>query len=402
MTSLRIRIFQVALTLYAVVGLVESALILVYPRAILDHWRQFSTAALEAGSTSWSRWEAAAPRMLELYLSSALCALSLGLALTLAWRAAHRPEARALAVFLSSLFIPGTALSAAGVSISAQLLLHGAAMWVAVACFLRFATLFPRPVTAATLQDAARSRAERRGKKPPAVGRIRRALVRPAVVWGSAAAGAAMSLAARLGGMLAVEVVVSVGLVWGVLTGVGYLRSSYQVSDAAGRRHILWVVQGFYGALWVAGIGILASAVISAKAGYVQGAAGVTTGLVVPYTAMAAQILASIAAMGVIVAGLGVALLYDGAVDPALALKRTTVYGVLAVAGALLFGVVENVASSFLAGVLNLSEGLGAAVAGAVVALAFGPLKQWITGVVERRIVEAPSAGELPAETVGA
>ncbi|HEX8832163.1 MAG TPA: hypothetical protein VF705_13400 [Longimicrobium sp.] len=402
MTSLRTRIFQVALTLYAVVGLVESALVLVYPRRILDHWRELGTATLEAGSTSWSRWEAASPRMLELYLSSALCTLALGLALTLVWRAAHRPEARVLAVFLSVLFIPGTALSAAGVSIHAQLLLHGAAAWVAVACFVRFATLFPRPVTAATLQDAARSRAERRGKEARALGPVRRALLRPEVVWGGAAAGAAVSLAARTGGMLAAEVFISIGLVWGVLTGVGYLRGSYEVSDAAGRRHILWVVQGFYGALWVAGIGILASVVISAKAGFAQGSAGVTTALVVPYAAMAAQILGSIAAMGVIVVGLGVALLYDGALDPALALKRTTVYGTLAVTGALLFGVVENVASSFLAGVLNLSEGLGAAVAGAVVALAFGPLKQWITGVVERRIVAAPEPRELPAEAAGA
>ena len=402
MTSLRIRLFQVALTLYAVVGLVESALVLVYPRWLLEHWREISTATLQAGSTSWSRWEAAAPRMLELYLSSALCALSLGLALTLAWRAAHRPEARVLAVFLSCMFIPGAALSAAGLSIPAQLLLHGAASWVAVACFVRFATLFPRPVTEATLHGAARSRAERRGKKPPAVGRVRRALLRPEVVWGGAAAGAAVSLAARVGGILAVEVAVSVGLLWGVLTGVGYLRSSYELSDAGGRRHILWVVQGFYAALWVAGMGALASGVISAKAGFAQGAAGNTTDLVVPYAAMAAQVLASIAAMGLIVVCLGVALLYDGALDPALALKRTTVYGVLAVTGALLFGVVENVASSLLAGALNLSEGLGAAVAGAVVALAFGPLKQWITSVVERRIVAGPEPRELPAEAAGA
>jgi hypothetical protein len=402
MTSLRIRIFQVALTIYALVGIVESAMILVYPRWLLDHWREVNSAILTGGSTSWARWEAASPRMLELYLSAALCALALGLALTLAWRAAHRPEARVLAVFLSCLFVPGAALSAAGLTVNGQLLLHAVGSWVAVACFLRFASLFPGPVTEATLQEAARGRAEQRGKKPASVGRIRRALLRPGLVWGSAAAGAAVMVAARMAGSMAVEVAISIGLLCGVVTGVGYLRSSYQVSNPAGRRRILWVVQGFYGALWMLGLGMLASVAISAKAGFAQGAAGVTTDLVVPYAAMAVQILGSIAAMGVIVAGLGVALLYDGALDPALALKRTTVYGIFAVAGALLFGVVENVASSFLADVLQLSEGLGAAVAGAAVALAFRPLTQWITGVVERRITAAPPAGELPAETVGA
>ena len=390
MTSPRIRIFQVALTMYALVGLVESALILVYPRWLFEHWREVNTAILKGGSTSWARWEAAAPRMLELYLSSALCALALGLALTLAWRASHRPEARILAVFLSCLFIPGTLLSAAGVSVHTQLLLHAVGGWTAVACFVRFASLFPAPVTEETLQEAVRGRAERRGKKPAAVGRIRRALLRPGLVWGSAAAGAAVMVAARMGGSMAVEVVISIGLLCGVLTGVGYLRSSYEVSNPAGRRRILWVVQGFYSALWVLGMGVLAAAVISARAGYAQGAAGTTSDLVVPYAAMAVQILASIAAMGVIVAGLGVALLYDGALDPALALKRTTVYGIVAVSGALLFGIVENVASSVLADALGLSEGMGAAVAGAAVALAFNPLRNWITRAVERRVAAAP------------
>ncbi|HLM69606.1 MAG TPA: hypothetical protein VK358_18835, partial [Longimicrobium sp.] len=88
---------------------------------------------------------------------------------------------------------------------------------------------------------------------------------------------------------------------------------------------------------------------------------------------------------------------FQGALDPRLALKRTTVYAMLAVSGALLFAVVENLASSFIADVLHLSEGFGAAIAGGVVALGFNPVRDWLTRRVENRLGSTLPHEELPA-----
>ena len=159
MDTLRTRLLRIAVTLVACVGVAEAALVLVRPAEMLEHWRQLTGAALESSSTSVYRFEASAPGMLEVYLSAGLSVLSLSLATLLAWRAAHRPEARVLSVFLASLFVPGVLLSWAGVSVQAQGVIHAGLTWVAGACFLRFATLFPHPVTPALLLRAREIRA---------------------------------------------------------------------------------------------------------------------------------------------------------------------------------------------------------------------------------------------------
>jgi hypothetical protein len=391
MTSLRTRFFQLALTLVALAGATEALLVLIRPKLLLEHWSQLQVATADAVSRPGLKLEAPTPGMIDLYASSAICLVAVTLMMLLVWRSVQRPEARILAVFLSCLFTPGVVLSTLGVSIGAQVMLQSAGAWLAVACFVRFAALFPRPVTLETIRESDAIKARRKGKEAGASW-FRPAFLRPALVWGGAAAGAGFGLAARLTGQVGVDAVSTILMAVWLVAGLGLMRGSYRVADPAGRRQMLWAVQGFYAAAWVSVLAAIPASVISARAGFAYGA-GSSKDMVIPYAAVAIQSIAGIVSIGLVVLGLGVALLYDGALDPALALKRTTVYGIVAVSGALLFGIVENVASSVLASALGLSEGMGAAVAGAAVALAFNPLRGWITRAVERR-VGAPPAHE--------
>lgn len=390
MTSLRTRFFQLALTLVALAGAIESLLVLFRPKLLLEHWSQLQVATADAVSRPGLKLEAPTPGMIDLYASSAICLLAVTLIMLLVWRSVQRPEARILAVFLACMFTPGVVLSTIGMSIGAQVMLQSAAAWLAVACFVRFAALFPRPVTYETFRESDVIKARRKGKEAEGEPWFRPAFLRPALVWGGAAVGAGFGLAARLTGQVAVDAVSTIMMTVWLVAGLGMMRASYRVADPAGRRRMLWAVQGFYAAAWVSVLAAIPASILSAQAGYAYGA-GSSKDVVIPYAAVALQSIAGIVAIGLVVAGLGVALLYEGALDPALALKRTTVYGIVAVSGALLFGIVENVASSLLASALNLSEGMGAAVAGAAVALAFNPLRNWITRAVERRVSAAPA-----------
>ncbi|MBD0321085.1 MAG: hypothetical protein ICV87_12170, partial [Gemmatimonadetes bacterium] len=166
MTSLRTRLFQAALTLVALAGAFEASLVIFRPGLILDHWSRLQVATADAVSRPGLRLEAPTPGMTDLYASSAICLVAVTLMMLLAWRSAHRPEARILAVFLACMFTPGVVLSSLGVPIGAQVVLQSVAAWLAVACFVRFAALFPHPVTLETIRESDLLKARRKGKEP--------------------------------------------------------------------------------------------------------------------------------------------------------------------------------------------------------------------------------------------
>ena len=72
-----------------------------------------------------------------------------------------------------------------------------------------------------------------------------------------------------------------------------------------------------------------------------------------------------------VLAGIAMAVFYDGALDPKLAIKRTTLYGAMASFAVVLFAVVETLASDLMAARLGLPGSSGSIVAGASVAFAF-------------------------------
>ena len=73
------------------------------------------------------------------------------------------------------------------------------------------------------------------------------------------------------------------------------------------------------------------------------------------------------------------AVFFDGAVDPGLAIKRTTIYGALA--GALLFGfgVLENALEDVVLARIGLPPGSGTWLAGGTMAVAFKPLHAFLS-----------------------
>jgi len=392
-TPIRLRIFQVALTALCAASIVQSLIGVVWPQVISAH-RRLMNAAISA-SAGVNLGEATVPAV-ELYVEGAVCLAAVGLALALVWRAGARAETRALALLLATAFFPAYIVARAGVPYSAVVVIQTAMQWVYIGAFLRFAALFPQPLTLAGLEASDRARAERKGRVAKPVSRGRRILLKPGAVWGGAlAAGAVAGIAAGAGQPVWHVVLVPL-LLWSLYRGVGLLRASYAVADPVGQRRILWVVQGLYSMLWL-GVVMLGSMAYGAVHGARAAAAGISPGdIQIPYGVMMAANVSQSLSVLVMVVCLAFAIFFQGALDPRLALKRTTVYGMMAVSGALLFAVVENVASAFIADVLHLSDGFGAAVAGGVVALGFNPARDWLTRRVENRLGGTVPDADLP------
>jgi hypothetical protein len=391
-TPLRQRAFQIAITLLAVGTLTDAAVHVLRPDLMQRHGRLLSEAL---SATSGVRIVDAAVPAAALYAHIAVSLAAAAFALALVWRAGQRPEARALALLLSTAFFPSFSAASLGMPYPALVAMQGVLHWVYLGAFVRFAALFPRPLTLDDLEGAAQARAARRGREPRAVGRMRW-MLNPAAVWGGVAGAAALAVGGTLTRQPLVQVLLVPVLVWSLVRGLGLLRAGYAVADPVGQRRILWVVQGLYTMLW---LGVVM--VGSIGYGILEGYRAVRDGVAPDQITIPAGVLATVAvtqslAVLVMMLCFAFAIFFQGALDPALALRRTTIYGGLAVCGALLFAAVENAASSLLAGMLGMSEGMGAAVAGGVVALAFGPLRDRIARVVEARLgsdePEAPAA----------
>lgn len=107
------------------------------------------------------------------------------------------------------------------------------------------------------------------------------------------------------------------------------LRDSRRTATPPEQRRILWVVTGFSAASWmlVAVLGMLAVAMIG-------GAVGTVLAVVVPLSLVMAPL--------VVVLSAAIGILYAGAIDPVLALRRSTIYGVLGAIGVVAFTVTES------------------------------------------------------------
>lgn len=145
----------------------------------------------------------------------------------------------------------------------------------------------------------------------------------------------------------------------------------YHAGDASDRRRLQWIHWGLtaavlafllFGALMAAGIivGFESQALVFAIFGVVACA---------PFLALV---------------GLTVAVLYQGTVDPALMIRRTTVYGVLGVVFVFFFAGLGNIASEFLEARLGLPGVVGTGLYGGTLATVLLPLRGWLnrhTGV---------------------
>jgi hypothetical protein len=238
--------------------------------------------------------------------------------------------------------------------------------------------------------------------------RVRVALLRGPVVWGTAVVAIALLnwgpglIMDRLGSPVAPDGslrrsaliplwaagVTYIALpVAGLVLGMRNLRASYRVASDAERRRVLWVVAGFSAAAWMilSAAGLLALIIlleIDADA----------LGFAVPVAlCLAPLVLVICAAIGV---------LHAGAIDSSLVLKRTTVWGALGALGVVAFAGIENALSSWIEGRLGLPGFIGPMVAGAVVAAALIPVRRPLSravGAYARRFLEPARAEETAA-----
>jgi class 3 adenylate cyclase len=147
------------------------------------------------------------------------------------------------------------------------------------------------------------------------------------------------------------------------------LRINYARSDEEERRRALWVVEGALSWFWILIPLFVAERLLERR---LEGTPWEQVILSVgfPFVAL------------VMVCSLGFAVLYQGALDPRLAVQRTTLYGVLASVMVLGFAIAEGLIGDLVVSRLGLPVGSGAWIAGGLVAFTFQPLH----GFLRRRM----------------
>jgi class 3 adenylate cyclase len=347
------------------------------------------------------------------------------IALTMAWKLPGRPDARALTVFFLLEFAPTWPLISLGVVSEASAAnLRFTMAYLGFASLVRFAALFPRPLTAidvrtsmgswwrpaenpeplparrwARLSRRARTRSqttvERLERKLPPRFRISGmwtdvlvVLLRPGAVWALyGAAGLLPAVVSRAGvddlrhvpgwPILALAYFLAVNVP--LLAMPFYAWIGWHGADPAGRRRILWLVQGVITFFWM--VTVLGWLMVFAQ---LSGTDTRSWGRLV----MGLPLL-------VLLVSIGVATFYHGALDPRLAIRRTTIYGVVGLVLVSAFVVAEGLASGFVAVRLRLPEQVGMLLPSILVALAFAPVRNRVERGVNRWIDRL-----LPATTM--
>lgn len=138
-----------------------------------------------------------------------------------------------------------------------------------------------------------------------------------------------------------------------------FLQFNFRLADDAERRSTLWLVEGL-----VAAVAILAVAtIINMVAGWMR------------ITAVEEWVLVSVpVALLVFLVCVAIAVFFYGAIDPRLMIRRTAIYGMLTGLGVFAFAGIETIVSDMLAARLGLPPSIGSWIAGATIALAWAPI----------------------------
>jgi len=154
----------------------------------------------------------------------------------------------------------------------------------------------------------------------------------------------------------------------------------YRLADAESRRSALWLLVGVVGSALV----VLTSAVALAA----DMAFPVSLGLLTRYM----PLIVFFAPLFMLI-GIAVSILYSGAVDPRLALRRSTINGIAGFVGLTVFAGLENVLSAWVENRLGLPGTVGSFLAGALAAGVFVPVRRGLerSGVERMRTSERRS-----------
>lgn len=177
------------------------------------------------------------------------------------------------------------------------------------------------------------------------------------------------------------ELVFHLGQLLVILIVVGTMTANYKTGNAETQRKIYWLLTGAFI--------FLIARVISLTVQVLLEWLGLTTIHIGPdaqpfyVVGMIRTAVWSAANIGLL-ACVFAAVFYTGVIDPRLVLKRTAVYssgfGVLL----FIFAVFVNYVSEVIAEMLQITEGLIEAIAGALVAVAFKPVHDWLSKLAER------------------
>lgn len=279
---------------------------------------------------------------------------------------------------------------------------------VASASFLRFSALFPAPLDPAALPPTHRFERLRR---------LRVALLKPRPVWlvaviavgvavgygpaadrlltlfatGDIAAESVLATNPAMRGVwiagLAVVGVVTLLLVpvSAMIIGMRNLITGYRVAHADERRRLLWLVAGTSIAGWMILVPLLGIPIVA------------LTPFSIDWLPFVAGLL-WVFAPAVLVGAVGVAIFYSGAVDPALVLKRSTLYGILGAAAFVLFTALESVLSNLFEATFGLPGLAGSIVAGCVAAAFMIPVRGQLARMSQRT---SPRGRAEPGESTG-
>jgi hypothetical protein len=296
-------------------------------------------------------------------------------AVVIAWRGAdHRPNlalALAMAVVFATWPLEG---------LTYRDVLSGSwvqpVMWVwfllGAGLFIRASQLFPAPILPAELVAS-----------PTVWGRIpvlRRgvsALLRPAWTWAYAALLTAIAVAPPLPSLQeAARLAV-------ILSGVVFFYIRVRSDDRAAARRVLWF---FAAALLALLLGMLRLGFVAALAPSMTANGRIFTWL-----------LLYISEQLILVGGIVGAVFYAGAINPALVIRKTLVFG--ATAGALLFAfaIVQALIADALVDFFGVTDRLASAFMGTLLGLAFEPLRKRVERLL-KRLEPAEILSLLPPE----
>ena len=154
-----------------------------------------------------------------------------------------------------------------------------------------------------------------------------------------------------------------------VVLGASYLRAGYRTAEPKQQRQILWLVNAcvIMGVIW-------AAQVVAYPFGQLWGWSGARTLLWGSYAATPL----------IFNACLLLAVFYDGAIDPAFVIRRTTVFGILGVICVFLLAGLGNVVSEMVEERLGLPGVVGSGIYGGVVAILLLPLRRRFERITER------------------
>lgn len=178
--------------------------------------------------------------------------------------------------------------------------------------------------------------------------------------------------------VLAAEGVTALGIVFGMtLLGVRNFVRGYRLADAESRRSVLWLLVGV--------VGSAVFVVASVLALLLDGVLPISLGLVSRYT----PVIVLFAPLFLVVC-VAVSILHAGAIDPRLALRRSTINGIAGTLGFLVFAGLENTLSAWVEGRLGLPGVIGSFLSGTAAAGVFLPVQR----LLGRRAAGRPNGDE--------